>query len=98
MVLMKFREAEAASEYYKQYNNRKFSSMEPERCQVIYIESVEINSVILPPYTFPFIHDDLISEETLPTCPVCLEPMDEHVTGLLTIICQHTFHSHCLSK
>ena len=24
--------------------------------------------------------------------------MDSSVTGLLTIVCQHTFHSHCLSK
>ncbi|KAK3815500.1 MAG: BRCA1-associated protein 2-domain-containing protein [Benniella sp.] len=34
----------------------------------------------------------------LPTCPVCLERMDSTVTGLLTILCQHTFHCHCLSK
>lgn len=37
-------------------------------------------------------------EDLLPTCPVCLEPMDESNTGLLTILCQHTFHCHCLSK
>jgi len=34
----------------------------------------------------------------LPICPVCLERMDASVTGLLTILCQHTFHCHCLSK
>jgi len=33
----------------------------------------------------------------LPTCPVCLERMDES-TGLLTILCQHVFHCSCLSK
>jgi BRCA1-associated protein len=33
----------------------------------------------------------------LPTCPVCLERMDE-TTGLLTILCQHVFHCHCLEK
>lgn len=33
----------------------------------------------------------------LPTCPVCLERMDE-TTGLLTIQCQHVFHCACLSK
>lgn len=33
----------------------------------------------------------------LPTCPVCLERMDE-TTGLLTIICQHVFHCTCLQK
>ncbi|CCJ31567.1 unnamed protein product [Pneumocystis jirovecii] len=34
----------------------------------------------------------------LPTCVVCLERMDASVTGLLTILCQHTFHCQCLSK
>ncbi|KAK5162377.1 hypothetical protein LTR04_003904, partial [Oleoguttula sp. CCFEE 6159] len=33
----------------------------------------------------------------LPTCPVCLERMDE-TTGLLTILCQHVFHCACLYK
>ncbi|TPX38042.1 hypothetical protein SmJEL517_g00049 [Synchytrium microbalum] len=34
----------------------------------------------------------------LPTCPVCLERMDSAATGLLTIICHHTFHCSCLAK
>ncbi|KAJ1553057.1 hypothetical protein HK405_009081, partial [Cladochytrium tenue] len=34
----------------------------------------------------------------LPTCPVCLERMDASVTGLVTIVCHHTFHCQCLSK
>lgn len=34
----------------------------------------------------------------LPTCPVCLERMDSEITGLATILCEHTFHCHCLSK
>ncbi|KAG8530916.1 uncharacterized protein KY384_004273 [Bacidia gigantensis] len=33
----------------------------------------------------------------LPTCPVCLERMDES-TGLFTILCQHVFHCSCLQK
>ncbi|KAJ5959200.1 uncharacterized protein N7479_006350 [Penicillium vulpinum] len=33
----------------------------------------------------------------LPTCPVCLERMDE-TTGLLTINCQHVFHCTCLQR
>ncbi|TGZ85629.1 zf-UBP-domain-containing protein [Ascodesmis nigricans] len=33
----------------------------------------------------------------LPTCPVCLERMDD-TAGLLTILCQHVFHCACLSK
>lgn len=33
----------------------------------------------------------------LPTCPVCLERMDD-TNGLLTIPCQHVFHCSCLQK
>lgn len=34
----------------------------------------------------------------LPTCPVCLERMDESVDGVLTILCNHAFHANCLIK
>ncbi|KAF9937245.1 hypothetical protein BGZ65_001664 [Modicella reniformis] len=155
MVLMKFRTREAASEFYKRYNGKTFSSLEPEICHVVYLKSIEIRAGSMPPYAFPFINDDpflqnnssigptttaatpestdtlsavpasvnssaLAQAETsqftlqplsasstdhphawlaeLPTCPVCLERMDSSVTGLLTILCQHTFHCHCLSK
>ncbi|KAG2199165.1 hypothetical protein INT47_009904 [Mucor saturninus] len=95
MVLMKFRDPRSANDYYNQYSNRLFSSMEPERCQVVYIESVESGSHMSP---FPFPEADQESDEQLSACPVCLEPMMDTLTGLLTILCQHTFHCHCLSK
>lgn len=69
---------------------------------------------MVAPYSFPFLYetlkadrdtilkedDEVISGEAdeLPTCPVCLERMDANITGLLTILCQHTFHCYCLSK
>jgi len=34
----------------------------------------------------------------LPTCPVCLERMDETVTGIVSILCNHSFHCKCLAK
>lgn len=34
----------------------------------------------------------------LPTCVVCLERMDACITGLVTTVCQHTFHCDCLKK
>ncbi|CAO0790758.1 unnamed protein product [Mucor circinelloides] len=98
-VLLKFRDPYSANSYYQQYNDRLFSSMEPEKCQVVYVESVEYNPDTISPYTIPFTqHVDLEQDDSLSTCPVCLEPMDEKLTGLLTILCQHTFHCHCLSK
>lgn len=101
MVLLKMRDPYSANDFYKQYNGRLFSSMEEEKCQVVYIDSVEVNSLTLPSYAIPFLNQSTTAadeEDLLPTCPVCLEAMDESATGLLTILCQHTFHCHCLSK
>ncbi|KAI7830443.1 BRCA1-associated protein 2-domain-containing protein [Gamsiella multidivaricata] len=139
MVLMKFRTSEVTAEFYRRYNGKAFSSLEPEICHVVYLKSIEIRAGCMPPYAFPFLNDDpflqnnsaatsasvqptsgmtsTITETSsvvdslthqlstdhaglaeLPTCPVCLERMDSSVTGLLTILCQHTFHCHCLSK
>ncbi|CAO3649038.1 unnamed protein product [Mucor fragilis] len=98
-VLLKFRDPYSANSYYQQYNDRLFSSMEPEKCQVVYVESIEFNADTISPSTIPFTQqEDLEQDDSLSTCPVCLEPMDEKSTGLLTILCQHTFHCHCLSK
>ncbi|KAL1917614.1 uncharacterized protein VTP21DRAFT_4007 [Calcarisporiella thermophila] len=114
LVLMKFRDSEHAAEFYKQYNGRPFSSLDPEICHIVYIKSVEFKSTAIPQFAFPFFHGvEFDSSATssdlspvgsaapiyeIPTCPVCLERMDSSVTGLLTISCQHTFHCHCLSK
>lgn len=34
----------------------------------------------------------------IPTCPVCLDRLDATVSGLITGICQHTFHCNCLQR
>lgn len=34
----------------------------------------------------------------LPICAVCLERMDESVAGVLTILCNHAFHTSCLEQ
>lgn len=34
----------------------------------------------------------------MPTCPVCLERLDASSSGVLTTICNHTFHCTCLSQ
>ncbi|WFD05819.1 RING-type E3 ubiquitin transferase [Malassezia vespertilionis] len=34
----------------------------------------------------------------LPTCPVCLERLDSSLSGLVTVACQHAFHTACLHR
>ncbi|KAI8086223.1 uncharacterized protein BX664DRAFT_153141 [Halteromyces radiatus] len=96
MVLMTFKDNKTAQDYYKQYNNRKYSSMEDDICQVVYLKSIIDKSSGLS--SFPFgDHEETLSDG-IANCPVCLDPMDETLNGLLTISCQHTFHVSCLSQ
>ncbi|RDW81066.1 putative RING and UBP finger domain protein [Aspergillus mulundensis] len=132
MVLMKFRNGKKAGEWQREWNGKVFNSMEPETCHVVFVKTVEIQSVdpdvqgsispkqqvALPttsaqrPSVSSTSQPSSIGSATLstkplapptpslielPTCPVCLERMDE-TTGLLTIICQHVFHCTCLQK
>lgn len=34
----------------------------------------------------------------LPPCPVCLERLDEHISGVVTTVCNHVFHADCLQR
>lgn len=98
MVLMKFKDTSAARDYYDQYNGRQFSSMQPQDiCRIVYIKAIQTTSTDV---TWPFNSGaaKALMMEDIPTCPVCLERMDENVTALLTILCQHTFHCYCLVK
>ncbi|KAI8342965.1 hypothetical protein BC941DRAFT_447814 [Chlamydoabsidia padenii] len=100
LVLMSFRDEKAGHAYYKQYNNRKFSSMEDEVCQIVYIQSIVVEPSLRSSFTFTLNNNNNNNNDHdgIANCPVCLEPMDEALQGLLTISCQHTFHVHCLSQ
>lgn len=69
--------------------------MESELCHLVYVAQVEIcgdgggGNGMGPPMT---------GLTELPICTVCLERMDESVDGILTILCNHSFHSACLVK
>ncbi|RWS16405.1 brca1-associated protein-like protein [Dinothrombium tinctorium] len=92
MVLIKFRNQKSADEFYNNFNGVAFNSIEPEVCHLVYVAKVETvkesENACLP----------ITGHTELPTCPVCLERMDESVEGILTILCNHSFHSSCLSK
>lgn len=60
----------------------------------------------IPANSYPYLNETLRQDlaqpqpthAELPTCPVCLERMDESITGLLSIQCHHTTHCYCLDK
>lgn len=106
LVLMKFRDVNTAKTWKENWNGRAFNNTEPETCNVVFIKTVSFST---PPSTeissstsFPALTHDPFTPPgasliELPTCPVCLERMDD-TTGLLTILCQHVFHCACLLK
>ncbi|KAH8340613.1 hypothetical protein KR059_002448, partial [Drosophila kikkawai] len=89
MVLLEFRSNESALEFYKSYNGIAYNSLEPDSlCHAVWVSAVERGEHEAPP----------LGHTELPTCPVCLERMDESVDGVLTILCNHAFHASCLMK
>lgn len=92
MALIEFRSQQSADEFYKTFHGAPYSSMsQDELCHVAFVSKVEVvregDCGVPPP-----------GHTELPTCPVCLERMDESVDGILTILCNHSFHSSCLAK
>ncbi|XP_062340689.1 BRCA1-associated protein isoform X1 [Osmerus eperlanus] len=92
MVLIKFRHQVDADSFYTACNGRQFNSIEDTVCQLVYVERAEVikseQGASLP----------VMEMTELPKCTVCLERMDESVNGVLTTLCNHSFHSLCLQR
>ncbi|CAI8029572.1 BRCA1-associated protein [Geodia barretti] len=126
MLLLKFKDEVKAVEFYRLYNGRRYSSLEPTVCQLVYISRVRIDkSSQGAGLAGPCLVE-------LPSCPVCLEKLVSsppiflvsHSVSLccsssclslcdlspplsfvicqddsvLTILCNHSFHTNCLTK
>lgn len=94
MALIKFRNQKTADEFYRNYNGAQFNTIEPDICNLVYVAKVET----MKESDHRFKQQPPSGLTELPTCPVCLERMDESVEGILTILCNHSFHSNCLDK
>lgn len=92
MVLIKFCSQADADSFYTACNGRQFNSIEEAVCQLVYVERAEVirsqEGASLP----------VMELTELPKCTVCLERMDESVNGILTTLCNHSFHSQCLQR
>ncbi|XP_039360723.1 BRCA1-associated protein isoform X1 [Mauremys reevesii] len=92
MVLIKFSTQADADSFYMACNGRQFNSIEEDVCQLVYVERAEVfkseDGASLP----------VMDLTELPKCTVCLERMDESVNGILTTVCNHSFHSQCLQR
>lgn len=90
---------EEADECYKAFNGTPYNSIESELCHLVYVAQVDIcGDTTVSSDRFGGIGPPMTGMTELPICTVCLERMDESVDGILTILCNHSFHSACLAK
>ena len=111
MVVLKFRANSEAVSFVDEFHGKPFSTMtgeydSPEVCHCAFVKYVDFikpngkskQESIASSTLFPY---SRLSGPTLieiPNCPVCLERLDSSVSGLLTILCNHTFHCTCLMQ
>ncbi|CAM9192924.1 unnamed protein product [Lampetra fluviatilis] len=90
MVLLHFLTQASADEFYGEFNGRRFNSIEEDVCQLVHLQRADAmrsdQGASLP----------VMGLTELPPCIVCLERMDESVKGVLTVLCNHAFHTQCL--
>ncbi|XP_057969092.1 BRAP2 RING ZnF UBP domain-containing protein 2 isoform X2 [Malania oleifera] len=91
-ILIRFDSQDSADNFFKHFNGNRFSSLEVEVCRVLFTVDVQYTGSIEHAQTAP-----ASSTEQL-TCPVCLERLDQDASGILTTICNHSFHCYCISK
>lgn len=91
-VLIKLVDQASADAFYCDFNGKRFSPSEVEVCHILFTVSVEYTEVAeiagTPPPGFT----------ELPTCPVCLERLDQDTSGILSTVCDHSFQCSCVSK
>uniref|UniRef100_J3LA94 BRCA1-associated protein n=1 Tax=Oryza brachyantha TaxID=4533 RepID=J3LA94_ORYBR len=91
-VLIKFDTQSDTDGFYDNFNGRHFTSLEDDVCRIRFVEEVHYTQLI------EHTHSSVTSSAEQPTCPVCLERLDQDPGGILTTICNHSFHCSCISK
>ncbi|KAL5698875.1 RING-type E3 ubiquitin transferase [Ranunculus cassubicifolius] len=91
-VLIRLVDRGKAVDFYRNFNGRKFLSTEAEVCHILFTVSVEHTEFAEVASTAP------TGFTELPTCPVCLERLDQDTSGILTTLCDHSFQCSCISK
>ena len=93
IVLIELISQEAADDFYLTFNGKRYNLLEKKVCNLVFVAKITVESGLPLPYTSAVDH----SLAELPSCPVCLERLDCTVSGMVTTVCNHTFHCDCLS-
>lgn len=90
-ILIRFDSQSSTDNFYKHFNGRRFSSFEAAACHMLFTVDVQYTGSIEHAQTS-------VNSTEQPSCPVCLERLDQDTSGILTTICNHSFHCSCISK
>uniref|UniRef100_A0A0D3G0X9 UBP-type domain-containing protein n=1 Tax=Oryza barthii TaxID=65489 RepID=A0A0D3G0X9_9ORYZ len=90
-VLVEFEDQKSADGFYLDLNGWRFSSSEVEVCHVLFIVAVQYTPSTKPAVTPP------VGSTELPTCPVCIERLDQDISGIMATTCDHSFQCSCVS-
>ncbi|KAK6267710.1 hypothetical protein QUC31_011870 [Theobroma cacao] len=94
-VLIRFDSQDSTDKFYQHFNNRQFNSLEEEVCRVLFTVDVQFTGYS---GSLDHVQSPPASSTEQPSCPVCLERLDQDTSGILTTICNHSFHCSCISK
>jgi BRCA1-associated protein len=95
VVAIKFASQQSSDDFFRETNGARFNEVEPERCKVAFLSSVEF---VEPTRAGAAELFQSVNQHEMPTCPVCLERLEESVSGILITLCNHSFHCSCLSQ
>ncbi|KAL6537638.1 BRAP2 RING ZnF UBP domain-containing protein 2 [Orobanche minor] len=91
-ILIRLDDQNSADSFYKHFNGKHFSSLEEETCHMFFTVDIQYTGSIELSQSSPG------SSAEQPSCPVCLERLDQDTGGILTTICNHSFHCSCISR
>ncbi|XP_078150585.1 uncharacterized protein LOC144545884 [Carex rostrata] len=92
-VLIEFDDQMAADRFYLELNGWRFPSSDVgEVCHVFFLVSAEFTRSLEIETTPP------VGSTELPTCPICLERLDQDISGIVATNCDHSFQCSCVSK
>ena len=82
MAVLDFKDTSTAQSFIKDFNGKAYSSLEPDIiCRVVAVAEVHMR-----PADTQAILEAPAGHTELPTCPVCLERLDSHISGVITTV------------
>ncbi|XP_057537540.1 BRAP2 RING ZnF UBP domain-containing protein 1 [Amaranthus tricolor] len=91
-VLIRTGNQVSADAFYRSFNGKRFSPPEVEICHILFVLSLEFTKLAEIASTRPPGYTEL------PTCPICLERLDQDTSGIQSTLCDHSFQCSCISK